>query len=420
MYGVGILISVITPSHSPKWVANAWSSLLRQDFVQWEWIIVANHGLSTDHCRRVVAGDPRVVILQGPETGAPNVGALKRMASLAARGEYIVEFDHDDELSADCLASLYARFKATGAAFVYSRVTAVREDGSCFTLSPLAGWKHGTLPYRGSRMMKTVCPENPPPLPQNVARIQFAPNHVRAWTSKIYRDVRGHDATLPVCDDLDLMCRMFIKCRGSFVEEDKCLYMYRIHEGNTYRAMASKIAELNYYIQDKYLVEMAHAYWARTHRCILFCDDKPPGPDWESVLLPEHNPVAWPDSCGNGEVGIFWVKNVGEYIRDKDKFMTLLYRKLVHGGLVVIEDLECAWNIDGLMSLRIPDKAGPFPIMEMLPMAEPRFRYQILRMGRAYRTAWHREQGLANVRIHLSAIKDGPRLHGFEFREWCL
>lgn len=60
-----------------------------------------------------------------------------------------------------------------------------------------------------------------------MCQILYAPDHFRAWTRKAYEAVGGHDATLPVCDDHDLLCRTYINTSIDFIRIPEALYYYR-------------------------------------------------------------------------------------------------------------------------------------------------------------------------------------------------
>ena len=53
-------------------------------------------------------------------TNHGNIGFNKHMVAMMCDGDYLVEVDHDDELTEDCLAKLYECFEMSEADFVYS------------------------------------------------------------------------------------------------------------------------------------------------------------------------------------------------------------------------------------------------------------------------------------------------------------
>jgi glycosyltransferase involved in cell wall biosynthesis len=99
-----MLISLFTPTHNPQFLDRLARSVARQTCAEFEWVIVPNGD----------AGEVRVDLPQArivPYAGqTQNIGELKRFACLACRGDVLVEVDHDDELTPDCVAELAAAF----------------------------------------------------------------------------------------------------------------------------------------------------------------------------------------------------------------------------------------------------------------------------------------------------------------------
>jgi len=90
-------VTVFTPSHHPRFLDECLRSMLAQTFHDWEWLVVLNLGARW----RPEVVDPRVRIVVRDEL--VGVGAAKRFACGEARGEILVELDHDDLLARNCL-----------------------------------------------------------------------------------------------------------------------------------------------------------------------------------------------------------------------------------------------------------------------------------------------------------------------------
>ena len=84
-------VTVFTPSHDPKYLDQCLKSLLAQTFIDWEWVVVLNQKARWWDTSK----DPRVRVMKRGEL--EGVGAAKRYACAQARGEILVEFDHDDD-----------------------------------------------------------------------------------------------------------------------------------------------------------------------------------------------------------------------------------------------------------------------------------------------------------------------------------
>jgi O-antigen biosynthesis protein len=108
------MISVVTTTfNTPDWVlARTWASLKAQTFSDWEWVIWDDS--TTDDVWRQVYGfcsDERYRIkLHKSHVHSGSIGAVKRKAFMVAEGDILVELDHDDELTPDCLQKVQDTF----------------------------------------------------------------------------------------------------------------------------------------------------------------------------------------------------------------------------------------------------------------------------------------------------------------------
>lgn len=226
------IISVVTPTHRPDWIRRAYESLLAQEPLppdwEWEWIVVANGRMTPERVREITgcADDQRVRIVAYHDAIPPGTASTKRYGCRAARGSIHVELDHDDELRPRCLRVLIAAFAAhPTAAMVYSDCATMRTDGNLHVFNMSHGWSYRFIDA-------TPVPNAPPPLPQNLARAGFAPDHVRAWRASAYVAAGEHGDGLAICDDIDLVCRLFMV--GEVVNVPDYLYTYHLHEHNTW------------------------------------------------------------------------------------------------------------------------------------------------------------------------------------------
>lgn len=235
------LLSVITPTHNPVFLPEILENLRRQTHATWEWVILPKPGITLP-----VLDDPRVRVIPmpalAPGENPSSIGLLKRICAMAAVGEAVVELDHDDYLSLDALELIGAAI-AEGADFVFSDYAEFNHPER--TPRTLFGADQGWVYYDvvdpdGHALKASVAP------PAEVPWITFmshAPNHVRAWRTSAYREVGGHDPSLEVGDDYDLVVRTYLTGKR-FLKIPRCLYFYRVHPENTYRAKSQRIHEV--------------------------------------------------------------------------------------------------------------------------------------------------------------------------------
>ena len=420
-------ISVITPTNNLDWFNNAKKNLLKQDLQEWEWIVVVNGATPVES---FTSNDPRIKIFVYDQhtnnDGSYNVGALKRFACSKCQTEYIVEYDHDDELAYNCLSEVLNAFITTNACFVYSDAARLNKNGTFERYGSEWGWSYRQDVYNGEPKLidQVEVANQPPAIPQNVSRIWWAPDHVRAWTRHAYNAVSGHDINLKVCDDLDLMCKLFQY--GKFHHIEKPLYQYKIHGNNTWLKNQQLIQTLVPQIHCKYIYGMALKYWKeRGKHCIDLGGgiNKPAG--WTSVDVHSADISAnlnekWP--FDDNSVGVIRAHDVIEHLENHIHVMNEAYRCLTHGGLFLIE----VPSTDGRGAFQDPSHITFWNTNSFMYYTQAQTqayikhlgvncRFQVVHIENHYPTDWHKQHNIVYARVHLAAIKDGPRLHG-EYR----
>src|SRR5205085_4101699 len=94
-------VSVFTPSHNPRFLDDCYRSMASQTYDDWEWVVLLNAGAKA---WKPPEADERVRVSRSNVLG--KVGAAKRAACELCTGDVLVELDHDDLLSSDCLEHL--------------------------------------------------------------------------------------------------------------------------------------------------------------------------------------------------------------------------------------------------------------------------------------------------------------------------
>ena len=408
-------ITVITPTNSLKWYRQAKVSLLYQTFADWEWVVLFNGGVFEE------SDDPRIKCVQSL-IGLENVGALKREACMHATTDFIVEFDHDDELDRDCLNAVLSEFEKTGADFVYSDDAHVHQSGKPYLYGREYGWVARPSDFHGRREEKLISYRRPSFLPQNVSRIWYAPDHVRAWRREAYWKVGGHDASMRVLDDQDLMCRMFV-AGAKFSHIPRCLYKYVVHQNNTWLVNNEEIQERTIQLHDFYIEAMALTHWQAAGKdCIDLggAIDSPAG--WKACDVHDAPVTAnldekWPFE--DGSVGVFRAHDIIEHLKNPVHTMNEAWRCLTHGGLLLIE----VPSTDGRGAFQDPSHVSFWnsnSFWYYTREAQARYirhlglkcRFQVVRMLDYYPSPWHRTNLIPYVRCHLAAIKSPEVLHG--------
>lgn len=410
--------SVFTPSHRPRFLDECLATLQAQTCSDWEWIVLLNNGARwrperpDDRVRLEIADDIR------------GVGAAKRRACEVARGEILVELDHDDLLAKDCLAELAKAFdEHPDVVFVYSHTAQITEDGSRddTRFNEANGWQYEEVDVDGRRLLQAIAMA---PTPHNVSYIWYAPNHVRAFRRDTYEQVGGYDATRTVLDDQDLMCRLFQA--GDFHRIPRCLYMQRMHPENTQRD-----TEINAHIQretvalyDKYIEPNALAWTKR--RGLLALDlgaahRKPPGylgvdqyaRDGVDIIATLPAPLDLPDDS----VGLLRAVDFLEHVPAKVPLINELYRLLAPGGML----LTLTPSSDGRGAYQDPTHVAYYNENSFWYYTDNQYRafvpeiqarFQNSRLVTYFPTEWHSRNQISYVVANLIAMKDGAERCG--------
>ena len=250
------MISVIVPTYNtaPNVLARLWASLKAQTYQDFEVVIYDDsttqtvqqqvYGMCSDERYRIRYFRPHV-----PSGG--NIGYVKRMAFSLGLGDILVEADHDDELTPDCLQELATAFTDPSVGFAYSDCAEVYPDGSSLRYPEGWGLGYGSDYWDDQHQVWAMR------VPMNrttLSHIVSAPNHVRAWRASVYHAIGGHNTSLPVADDYELIVRTALATRCHHIP--KMLYKQHIGAGTAQRTMNGLIQELVPQIHAKYAAEL--------------------------------------------------------------------------------------------------------------------------------------------------------------------
>lgn len=239
-------VSIITPSHNAQYLLELEASIAANTYTDWEWIVLLNNGA------KYQSSDQRVRIIECPFVSS-SVGQLKKYACGLTTGDVIIEADHDDMLTPDCIQSVVEAFSDPGVGFVFSDNAKMGE----FTpYSQYWGWRSYQYEWQGQQL---TAMRSQPLYPGRIANIGFAPDHVRAWRRSVYDAVGGHDERLTVCDDQDLICKLFTVTKFKYIP--RVLYIYRILEDQTFRLQQKVIEDNNWRLYDEHIYRVA-SRWA--------------------------------------------------------------------------------------------------------------------------------------------------------------
>lgn len=335
--GWRVKVSVFTPTNWSPYLAEAYASLCAQTHSDWEWVILGNG--DNWSCPAAFLEDPRVRVGQAADTSG-NVGALKREACGRCRGDVLVELDHDDVLHHDALREVVGAFQRDQVDFVYSDFAEFHTD----TWAPNAygeafGWRGYDVVGPSGHTLRAM---RAPTDPVDWRRIEWAPNHLRAWRRSFYERIGGHDASLRFADDHDLVLRSYL-AGGVCHHIPRCIYFYRVHPSQNVKVHNADIQALEAGVYDKYIYRLAEKR-ARDNGTALI--DLCGGIDCPEHYVPIDLEVSravgikadlngpWP--LADGSVGVLRAFDALEHLGNPMHTMNEAWRVLEPGGMLLV------------------------------------------------------------------------------------
>lgn len=406
------MISVVTPTNNPRYMTEAYESLLAQTYQDWEWIVVPN-GDAVWGCN-----DPRVRVISSDlmpkEWSITSIGALKNFACKQAKGWILVELDHDDMLTPTCLEQILKAFEDDPeVGMTYSNWAEFNDsDWGPKTYSTYYGWEYREREFYGHKVQEA---RSFPPNPLAMSHINFAPNHCRAWRTSEYWRIGGHDPNLPVADDFDLCCRMYLQSKLAYI--DDCLYLYRVHDGQTVWLQNADIQTAAYGVTERLREPIIKRWCELEHLPMIDLGgglNKPEG--YISIDLRDTGDIKADLRRGiplaDNSVGVVRAKDLLEHLPDKVQTMNEIYRVLVPGGWLLSltpttdgrgafqDPTHCSyWNSNSFWYYTNRDYAVFNP--------EFKGRFQARYIKNFYPQPYHEQHLIMYVQADLVALKDG-------------
>lgn len=246
------LLSVITTTYKSKHrILRPYQSLLDQTFTNWEWIIVDDTDGSEDQIKEqwdmlqnLEKSDIRIRVFK-PARHSGFIGEMKKYACGLARGEWLLELDHDDDIVPELLQWIVDSIKKyPKASFIYSDCIEVYEDNmQDHHYGEFFGMGYGayyTTIYKNR--FQHVC-LGVPINRVTVSHIVGVPNHIRCWKTSFYHSIGGHNPNLPVADDYELMLRTFLYS-DTWVRIAELGYIqYRNRDGNNFTFLRNQLIQ---------------------------------------------------------------------------------------------------------------------------------------------------------------------------------
>lgn len=242
------LLSVVTTAYkSAHRILRPYTSLRAQTYNNWEWIVVVDDDSEDGNftlITELAARDIRIrACRQTHHSGS--IGTMKAMGNSLARGQWILELDHDDDIVPELLDWVVrAARDHPDVGFIYSDFTEMHEKTFApFLYSGAYGHEHGTAfmtRYKGNwQYVQQAIPINA----VTIRHIVGVPNHIRCWRADVYRAVGGSSRELSVADDYELIIRTVLHTKWLRIAE-LAYVQYRNANGNNFTFIRNALIQV--------------------------------------------------------------------------------------------------------------------------------------------------------------------------------
>ena len=220
-------------------IYRTYDGLKNQTYENWEWVVV-DDSPEDDYdtwykLQDIAKNDPRVKLYRIHPNSGGNVGEVKHRAASLCNGEWLLELDHDDHLASEYFEiCLRASKQYSDVGFIYTGCAEIFEDGTHRQYGPIDprgygaphnGFVYGYAHHEWVEVdgKKYVGGFSANINPKTIRYNMGMPNHARMWHRDVYHKVRGHNRTISVADDFELIVKTFLETR--MLKIDKVLYM---------------------------------------------------------------------------------------------------------------------------------------------------------------------------------------------------
>jgi glycosyltransferase involved in cell wall biosynthesis len=411
--------SIITPEHDVRttYLMDLYESLKDQTYTNWEWILYLNGNCKPEYLPISLSLDERVKVHVATEK-SKFIGHIKNRAFKLGTGDVLVEVDHDDMLTPDCLQELYNAFLDKSVGFVYSDNAVLHMQNQFVPYNTGYGWTHRTYNWKNQELPAMHSWE---PTSQALGYIWFSPDHVRAWRTTEYHKLGGHDENYEYCDDHDLCMRTFLSTK--MVRIPKVLYIYRITGNNN--SLNSMNAGIQVKTKELFNQRIRTLAEKEANNKGLMCVDLGGGlnpyPGYTTVDLRDtadyvcdlNDGIPLPDNS----VFVLNASHIIEHLHDKTKIMSEIHRVLAHGGWAFIE----VPSTDGRGAFQDPTHVSYWNENSFLYYTDAYManfidnkdiRFMEFRRDTCFPNEWMKNLNVCVTTAWLVADKGGPRLPG--------
>jgi O-antigen biosynthesis protein len=196
-------------------ITRAYNSIKKQTLLNWEWVII-DDSPDDDHfqfLKENLSHDCRIRMYRRSENSG-SIGNVKNEAVSLCRGKYVLEMDHDDEITPTVLedaTTVFLSNKEVG--FLYMDFINIYENGDNFKYGDHICKGYGSY-YCQKYNGKWVYVYNTPNINNiTLSHLVCCPNHPRIWRRDLLLKIGNYCEHLPICDDYEILLRTAINCK---------------------------------------------------------------------------------------------------------------------------------------------------------------------------------------------------------------
>lgn len=212
------VFSAFTTCFNSFWkIDRPYLSLKAQTELDWEWVIVDD---STDETHFTYLKDkfkdePKIRLYNRMKNSGI-IGEVKNEAIGLCRGEFILELDHDDEVTPDLIKdTIYGFKKYPDVDFIYMDFINLNEDLTNYWYGDFICKGYGGYYHQYyEEIKKWVAVYSTPQINNITASYIFClPNHPRIWRREKLMQLGSYSEFLPIIDDQEILLRTITETR---------------------------------------------------------------------------------------------------------------------------------------------------------------------------------------------------------------
>lgn len=242
------LFSVITTTfHSGKKIFRPYESLRKQSYSNWEWILwddsKEEHMETWQQLLKFQDEDIRIQCFRANQHSS-YIGEMKLLSASLARGDWIVELDHDDIIDDNlfqwCVEAIQ---KFPDSDFICSNnIELYEKNEEPFSYSDFISYGYNSYHTEWISGKWHNVYHVPHINPKTLSHIVGIPNHVRIWKRSFYEKIGKHNPQLPVADDYELLIRTFLEGKTTVIDAPAYL-QYRNDGGNNFTFLRNSLIQ---------------------------------------------------------------------------------------------------------------------------------------------------------------------------------